>query len=114
MDLLRHTIHYSCHLVVPFLIARVLWKQHWRQAGFLMVGTILIDLDHLLADPIFDPNRCSIGFHPLHTIWAAAMYGGLLFLPSWKWRAVAVGCLWHLATDCMDCWLGHGLRFEFV
>ena len=28
--------------------------------------TMMVDLDHLIADPIFDPQRC-IGFHPLHS-----------------------------------------------
>ncbi|MFA5421042.1 MAG: DUF6122 family protein [Patescibacteria group bacterium] len=49
-----------------------------------MVSTILIDLDHLLASSIFDPNRCSIGFYPLHTIWALFFYSLMLFIPSWK------------------------------
>ena len=105
-DPLRHAVHYAFHLLVPFLFARVLWKQHWWQAGLIMLATMLIDLDHLLADPVFDPNRCSIGFHPLHTVWAAVLYASLLLIPSWKWRAVAVGCLWHLATDTVDCLLG--------
>lgn len=104
-ELLRHAIHYTNHFVVPFMIAAVLWRKHWRAAGFIMAATILIDVDHLLADPIFDPERCSIGFHPLHTAWAAVVYAALLALPSWKWRAVGLGCLWHLCTDALDCWL---------
>ena len=28
-----------------------------------MLTTMLIDLDHLLANPVFDPDRCSINFH---------------------------------------------------
>ena len=104
-DVLRHILHYTNHLVVPFVIAWIVWHQHWWQAGLIMAGTIVIDLDHLLADPIFDPNRCSIGFHPLHTLWAAMMYAALLAIPSWKWRAVGVGCLWHLCTDVLDCWM---------
>ena len=71
-----------------------------------MVGTMVIDLDHLLANPIFDPNRCGIGLHPLHTHWAGIAYAGLLAIPSWTVRAVAIGCLWHLATDAIDCLLG--------
>jgi hypothetical protein len=63
-------------------------------------------LDHLLADPVFDPNRCSIGFHLLHTLWAGIFYGGLLGVPSWRLRAVSVGCLLHLFTDFIDCLLG--------
>lgn len=102
----RHLIHYSLHLLVPFAIAKLFWKENWRTAGFIMLATMLMDLDHLLADPIFDPNRCSLGFHPLHTVWAGLVYCGLLAMPSWKWRAVAVGCLWHLCTDFIDCRLG--------
>ena len=102
LDILRHTVHYGFHSVVPFLIARVLWRERWRAAGAIMVATILIDLDHLLADPMYDPSRCSLGFHPLHTVWAAGAYLALLAIPSWKARAVAVGCLWHLATDGAD------------
>ncbi len=58
-----------------------------------MLATMLIDLDHLLADPVYDPARCSIGFHPLHSWWAAAIYLAMAAVPSWKWRAVPVGCL---------------------
>lgn len=105
--LFRHSMHYGCHLLVPFLLGKCFWKEHWWKASWIMVATMLIDLDHLLADPIFDPNRCSLGYHPLHTLWAAALYTGLLLIPNWKWRAIAVGCLWHLATDGIDCYLMH-------
>jgi hypothetical protein len=90
-DIFRFVIHYSFHLLMPFAIAKIFWKENWRKAGILMLATMLIDLDHLLADPIYDPNRCSIGFHPLHTLWAGIAYFGLLLVPSWRWRAVAVG-----------------------
>lgn len=106
-NIFRHFVHYGCHLLVPFVLGRLFWKAHWWPASLIMLGTMLIDLDHLLADPIFDPDRCSLGFHPLHTIWAGLVYAALLAIPSWKWRAVAVGCLWHLATDGIDCWLRH-------
>lgn len=66
-----------------------------------MVATILVDLDHLLADPIFDPNRCSINFHPLHTYRAIAVYA-LLLLPA-RTRIIAIGLLLHMATDFLDC-----------
>ena len=68
-----------------------------------MVLTILIDLDHMFANPIWDPNRCSIGLHPLHTIWAGLVYSSIVLIPSWKWRAVSIGCIWHLCTDFIDC-----------
>ncbi len=69
-----------------------------------MLLTMLIDLDHLLATPIFDPNRCSINFHPLHTYWALAVYIGLLFFK--RTRIIGIGLVLHIITDALDClWL---------
>jgi len=106
LDVLRHVLHYTNHLLIPFVLGRVFWKENWWKAGLIMAGTIVIDLDHLLADPIFDPDRYSIGFHPLHTLWAGVAYAALLAIPSWKCRAIGAGCLWHLCTDAIDSWLG--------
>ena len=39
-------------------------RTEWKKAYIIMLLTMLVDLDHLLANPIFDPNRCSINFHP--------------------------------------------------
>lgn len=66
-----------------------------------MVLTMLVDLDHLLANPIFDPNRCSIGYHPLHSGYAIAAYLLLLLVP--KARIIAVALLFHMLTDYTDC-----------
>lgn len=104
-DLLKPLVHYSFHLLVPFLFAKIFWKEKWRKAALIMILTMAIDLDHLLADPIFDPNRCSINFHPLHTYWAWAVYSLLFLVRSWKVRALALGCFWHLCTDLLDCYL---------
>ncbi len=105
LDIVRHVLHYTNHLFVPFVIANIVWSDHRWAVGFMMASTILIDLDHLLADPVFAPNRCSIGFHPLHTLLAGVVYTLLLAVPSWRCRAIGVGCLWHLCTDALDCWL---------
>jgi len=106
IDLLRPIIHYSLHLAMPFALGKLFWKEMWWKAGLIMMGMMIIDLDHLLAEPIFDSGRCSVGFHPLHTLWAGGVYIGLLAVPSRTWRAVGVGCLWHLCTDAIDCALG--------
>lgn len=66
-----------------------------------MLATMLVDLDHLFATPIFEPGRCSINFHPLHTYWAMAVYVVLLFFK--KTRIIAVGLLFHMLTDYIDC-----------
>ncbi len=64
---------------------------------------MLIDLDHLLATPVFDPNRCSINFHPLHSYYAIACYF-ILLIPK-KSRILAIGLLIHLIADSIDCYL---------
>ena len=99
--MLQTVVHYSLHLLVPGLIAYIFFRKEWKKAWLIMLATMLIDVDHLLATPIFDPNRCSIGFHPLHTYWATAIYAVLFFFK--KTRIIAVGLLFHMLTDFVDC-----------
>ena len=99
--MLQTIIHYTLHLLVPGLIAFIFFRKEWKKAWLIMLATMLIDVDHLLATPIFDPNRCSIGFHPLHTYWATAIYAVLFFFK--KTRIIAVGLLFHMLTDYLDC-----------
>ena len=103
MDILTFILHYGLHFAAPFAIGWLLWREDWWKAGLIIVATMIIDLDHLLATPIFDPNRCSIGFHPLHTVYAAIAYVALLAIPKWQVRAFGLGCLVHLFTDTLDC-----------
>ena len=99
--MLQTTVHYSLHFLAPGLLAYWLFPGQWRRAWLLMLATMLVDLDHLLADPIFDPGRCSIGFHPLHSYYAI---GGYLLLLLWRpTRVIAVGLLFHMLTDYQDC-----------
>ncbi|HBC04245.1 MAG: hypothetical protein CL528_07530 [Aequorivita sp.] len=99
--MLQTLVHYTLHLLVPGLIAYVFFRSQWKKAWLIMLATMLVDLDHLLATPIFDPGRCSINFHPLHTYWAMAGYVVLLFFR--KTRIIAVGLLFHMLTDYIDC-----------
>lgn len=99
--MLQTIIHYTLHLLVPGLIAYVFFRKEWKKAWLIMLATMLVDLDHLLATPIFDPGRCSINFHPLHTYWAIAVYVVMLFFE--KTRIIAVGLLFHMLTDFIDC-----------
>ena len=56
-------VHYGVHFLIPLVIALVFFKDSWLKAYLIMIATMIIDLDHLIATPIFDPNRCSINFH---------------------------------------------------
>ncbi|MDA8951288.1 DUF6122 family protein [Flavobacteriaceae bacterium] len=99
----KFLLHYSFHFLVPIAIALIFFKKKWFQVYLIFIGTMFIDLDHLLANPIFDPNRCSINFHPLHTYYAAGAYI-LMVIPK-KIRILGIALLLHLFTDYLDCYL---------
>ncbi|WP_231374051.1 DUF6122 family protein [Aureivirga marina] len=101
LEILQPVVHYSLHFLVPGLIAYIFFRKNWKQAWLIMILTMLVDLDHLFATPIFEPGRCSINFHPLHSYYAIAFYVLMLFFP--KLRIVAVGLLFHMFTDYQDC-----------
>ncbi len=63
---------------------------------------MLVDIDHLLADPIFEANRCSINFHPLHTYYAMIVYAIMLFLRK-PFNIIGIGLLLHMLTDFIVC-----------
>ena len=95
-------LHISLHLVVPLAVVGLFFKKDWKIAYFIMLSTMLVDLDHLLANPIYDPNRCSIGFHPLHQPWFIAFYFILSFYP--KTRFIGIGLVIHMVLDAIDCY----------
>ncbi|CAN5755453.1 hypothetical protein BH23GEM3_BH23GEM3_10450 [soil metagenome] len=98
---LSGALHLVLHVVVPLGVAVTFWRPHWRRAWLIMLATMLVDLDHLVADPIYDPGRCSIGYHPLHTAPAIALYI-LLLLPR-PTRLPALGLVIHMILDGIDC-----------
>jgi len=93
--------HILLHFLVPMLVAVLFYRDKWFKAMLIMWLTMLVDLDHLLADPIYDPDRCSIGFHPLHQPVMIVLYGLLLVHP--KTRLVGWGLLIHMTLDGLDC-----------
>lgn len=99
--MLQPILHYGCHILIPLVIALIWYKPIWKFAFLIMISGMLIDLDHLLANPIFDPNRCSIGFHPLHSYFAIIFFIFLL-IPK-KSRLVALGLVIHIFADLVDC-----------
>lgn len=99
--MLQSFLHYGIHFGFPLLVALLFFKSNWKVAYLIMAAGILIDLDHLLATPIFEANRCSIHFHPLHTYYAMAVYVLLLF-PK-KTRLIGLGLCIHILADYVDC-----------
>ena len=101
--MLRFFVHYGIHFIVPVVIAFVFFKERKMAVALLLLSGILIDIDHLWANPIFDLNRCSIGFHPLHSYWAITAYAILPFFK--KTRLIGLALLLHIFADMMDCLL---------
>ncbi|MDB2594362.1 DUF6122 family protein [Porticoccaceae bacterium] len=93
--------HIALHLLVPAILVALLYRDNWKFAYLVLIATMLVDLDHLLAVPIYDPNRCSIGFHPLHQPLMIMLYAGLSVFP--KTRLISFGLLIHMALDALDC-----------
>ena len=97
----RSVVHLALHFAVPLAVAWLRYRPRWLRAWLIMMCTMLVDLDHLLAQPAYDPNRCSIGFHPLHSGVAMAIYA-LLLIPR-RTRLLAIGLLIHMGLDQIDC-----------
>jgi hypothetical protein len=94
-------IHFILHFTVPIVLARFAFPDRWKKVSLIMVSTMVVDLDHFLANPVFDPLRCSIGFHPLHSYYAIAAYLLMLAIP--QLRFVALGLLVHMGVDGLEC-----------
>ena len=99
--MLQPVLHYGIHYLLPLCIALIFFKPKWKYAYFIMLLTMLIDLDHLLATPIFDADRCSINYHPLHSYIAIGFYL-ILVIPK-KTRLLGLGLVIHIFADAVDC-----------
>ena len=101
--MIRHLLHYGVHFGLPLIIAFVFFKGRRIKVAMILLAGILLDLDHLLADPIFDVGRCSIGYHPLHSLWAILGYCLLPFFRAT--RILGLALLIHILADTLDCLL---------
>lgn len=102
--MLQTLVHYSLHFLVIGGIAYFYDKKNWKQGWLILIATMLVDLDHVFAEPLFDPERCGIGFHPLHSGIPILIYLlGSVFVKHKIARLVFIGLLFHMFTDLVDC-----------
>lgn len=99
---MQTAVHYFLHLGFPFIIAFVFFRKEWKKTYLILLATMLVDFDHLMVTPMFQENRCSFGFHYLHTYYAMVVYFLLLFLKK-PFRIIGIGLLFHMLTDLIDC-----------
>ncbi len=119
----RFPIHLILHALIPLLISI---KSKFSFKVFLLIfGTMMVDFDHLLATPLFDSNRCSIGFHPLHSYALLPLYGlmsifpfVLTFLPksaqAFFSKEVSFTYFGDFKRTTMIFWIGNGLVVHMV
>ena len=101
--------HIALHFLIPALVAGIFFRRDWETAYLVMAATMLVDIDHLAATPVYDPGRCSIGFHPLHGFLPIALFVLLCFIS--KSRYVGIGLVIHMALDSLYCRLTSGIWF---
>ena len=97
----RTLVHNFLHFFIPALATWIFYRKDWRSSYIFLMLTMMVDLDHLIANPIFDPQRCSIGFHPLHSEIAITFFA--LMLIHKKLRIFGFGLLIHMSLDGLDC-----------
>lgn len=104
MEITRFITHYGMHLLVPGFFAYIFYRKQWKEVWLIFILTILVDLDHIVATPIFSATRCSINYHIFHSYIAITIYF-MMLIPK-KTRIIAIGLLFHMLTDWLDCfWL---------
>ena len=97
----RSIIHLVLHILVPGLVARYAYTGNWKRSWFIMVAVMVVDFDHFLSNPVYDPDRCGIGFHILHSYPAIGVYIALALIGGT--RLIGIGLLIHMALDGIDC-----------
>ena len=102
-NFLIHIVSNIILLYLIFLINKYFIKKkiNAKFIFLLLLSSNLIDIDHLLADPIYDPNRCSINFHPLHSWYMFPIYIVGSFFGRFIYFFWGVDI--HLILDFFDC-----------
>ena len=75
--LLRAIIHYGLHFLSPLLFAQFFKREHRIKAFWIMLATMVVDIDHLYEK---------------------------LKLPWWI-RPIGIGLFFHMLTDLQDFYL---------
>ncbi|MCC8360036.1 DUF6122 family protein [Salinimicrobium sediminilitoris] len=102
--MLQTLVHYFLHFIFIGAIAYWYDPKNWKKAWLILLATMLVDVDHVFADPIFMPERCGIGYHPLHSEYIIPFYFlGAVFIKHRIIKLVMIGLAFHMITDTIDC-----------
>ena len=97
----------AIHLIADVILIAAVWGKKDAKEGAILAWQVfasnLIDLDHFLAEPIYDPARCGINFHPLHSWYMFPIYAiGSIY---GRYKYFFWGVILHIILDTMDCYL---------
>lgn len=106
MAYIQSFVHYGLHFGIIYFFAF-----NFKHANFsvskiylILLATMLIDVDHLWATPIFQADRCSFGYHTFHSVYAFLVYIGIHLISKSSWlKLISFGLIFHLITDEIDC-----------
>ena len=102
IEILRPKLHLFSHVVIPTSIAWIMNSgNNWEGTALTYGLTNLVDLDHVLAKPVYDPDRCSINYHPLHSEYLIIGYS--LLALNQQTKDIGTGLLIHMGLDYIDC-----------
>ncbi|MBL7056195.1 hypothetical protein ISS07_04740 [Candidatus Woesearchaeota archaeon] len=100
-------IHIVSNIILAYAIflynKKVKRRINFKLILFVILASNAIDMDHLLANPIYDPERCSINFHPLHSWYFFPIYLFGSFMK--KYRYFFWGIDIHIILDFLDCFI---------
>jgi hypothetical protein len=103
---MQHIVHLLMLFGVPALAAWAFYNGSIRNTYLILISTVLVDLDQLLFNQVFEFGSCSINYFPLHSWPALLVYFLGLFFE--KTRRVAMGLHIHMLADLMNCiWVYH-------
>ena len=94
--------HLASHILIPISISYLINpEKKWNSTALTYLYANLVDLDHIISNPIYNSKRCSINFHPLHSDWAILAYS-VIAIPN-RSKDIGTGLLIHMGLDYIDC-----------
>ena len=95
-------------LLLPAFLARVRCLKQLEnfdiEPQFVMFLHLVNQYSKKLSNPIYQADRCSINFHPLHSYYAIALYFIMSFFRK-PFNIIGIGLVLHMISDFTDCFI---------
>jgi len=96
-------VHIISNVILALVITLYDKDVNFLTLLFVLISSNLIDIDHFLANPVYDPARCSITSHVLHKWYMLPLtFIGMLATEKYV-RYFLAGVFLHLILDSRYC-----------